>query len=67
MTMRKTIPSLLLAGASLFGLGACEGGTVTVQWPDAARTTESFPAVAGGRFVEIRQGEGAPREIALMR
>lgn len=53
--------------ALLFGLGACEGGTVTVQWPDAARTTESFPAVAGGRFVEIRQGEAAPREIARMR
>lgn len=40
-----------------FGLGAACAGEVTVRWPDAALTTETFTLPAGHRF-EITQGEG---------
>ncbi len=41
-----------------FGLGTACAGTLRVTWPDAARTVEEFPVVAGHRFV-LTQGGGA--------
>lgn len=40
-----------------FGLGAACAGEVTVRWPDADLSTETFTLPAGHRF-EITQGEG---------
>lgn len=45
-----------------FGLGAACEATVTVRWPDAALTTETFRLPAGHRF-HLKQGE-APRLVA---
>ncbi len=39
-----------------FGLGTAHEGDVTIRWPDAALTVQSFHVVAGHRFL-VRQGE----------
>jgi enediyne biosynthesis protein E4 len=44
-----------------FGLGAACDAEVTVRWPDAALTTETFKLVAGYRF-SIEQG-GKPKVV----
>ena len=41
-----------------FALGDCsEASSVEVTWPDSARTTSLFEAVAPGRLIELRQGD----------
>jgi hypothetical protein len=46
----------------LFGLGkAAKADRVTVLWPDAGRTEQSFDAVPADRFATIVQGEAKPR------
>jgi hypothetical protein len=50
----------------LFGLGACaEIESITVRWPDAAGTTETWTAVNVGRFIELRRGDAAVHDVAL--
>jgi hypothetical protein len=42
------------------GLDGCDGADeVTVRWPDAAGTTQTFRNVPGNRFIELRQGDAA--------
>jgi hypothetical protein len=41
-----------------FGLDGCSGAEeVTVRWPDAAGTVQTFRNVPGNRFIELRQGD----------
>lgn len=41
-----------------FGLDGCSGAEeVTVRWPDAAGTVQTFKNVPGSRFIELRQGD----------
>jgi len=47
-----------------FSLGGCESAaTVEIVWPDQNRTTSVYEAVAGGRLVELRQGDEAVHEL----
>jgi hypothetical protein len=40
------------------GLGGCEGASeVTVRWPDAAGTTQTFTRLPANREVKLKQGE----------
>jgi hypothetical protein len=42
------------------GLDGCDGADeVTVRWPDAAGTVQTFTKVPGNRFIELRQGDSA--------
>ncbi|GMU62063.1 MAG: hypothetical protein AMXMBFR34_38260 [Myxococcaceae bacterium] len=42
------------------GLGGCDGAEeVSVRWPDAAGTVQTYRNVPGSRFIELRQGDGA--------
>jgi hypothetical protein len=44
-----------------FGLGGCGGADeITVRWPDAAGTTQTFERVPGNDFLRIKQGEPSP-------
>lgn len=43
------------------GLGACDGAKVTVRWPNATHDVTVLDAVQGDRFLELVQGEAAPR------
>lgn len=43
-----------------FGLGADCVGELTVEWPDAARTTETFVVGSGYRWVVTSGGEAEP-------
>lgn len=44
-----------------FGLDGCDGADeVTVRWPDAAGTTQTFRDVPGNRLLELRQGQPKP-------
>ncbi len=50
----------------LFGLGACaQIESVSVRWPDANGTTETWTAVNTGRFIELRRGDTAVHDFAL--
>lgn len=41
-----------------FGLDGCSGAEeVTVRWPDAAGTVQTFKNLPGNRFIELRQGD----------
>jgi hypothetical protein len=43
------------------GLGGCTGADeVTVRWPDARGTTQTFARVPANRFVRLKQGEPLP-------
>lgn len=43
----------------VFGLGsACEIDAISVRWPDAADTTETFTDVRANYAIELTQGEG---------
>jgi hypothetical protein len=47
-----------------FGLGAtCAIDLVEVQWPDAARSVETFTDVVANYRIEVRQGEGFVRYL----
>ena len=48
-----------------FGVGACASARVTVRWPDAAGTTESWDVVEAGGLVELRQGDREAHRVAL--
>ncbi len=44
-----------------FGLNGCEGASeVTVRWPDAQGTTQTFQGVPGNLFMRLKQGEPTP-------
>ncbi|HEV8320742.1 MAG TPA: CRTAC1 family protein [Myxococcota bacterium] len=48
-----------------FGLGAaCRADRVTVIWPDAAGTTETFTDVLANYYVDVVQGRGWVRYLA---
>jgi hypothetical protein len=48
----------------LFGLGsACRAESVTITWPDAAHTAETFADVRANYYVEIDQGAGRVRYV----
>jgi len=54
------------AGVLLFGVGDCaRAEEITVRWPDAAGTTQTFRDVPTGAFVELRQGEAQPRSVVF--
>jgi hypothetical protein len=54
------------AGVLMFGVGDCARvEEITVRWPDAAGTTQTFRDVSTGAFIELRQGEKAARPLAL--
>ena len=43
------------------GLGGCEGADeITVRWPDAQGTTQTFAHVPGNLFLRLKQGEASP-------
>jgi hypothetical protein len=43
------------------GLGGCEGATrITVRWPDAQGTTQTFERVPANRRLVLKQGEALP-------
>lgn len=58
MTMRKTIPSLLLAGASLFGLGACH----VIYKPDVQQGN----LLIGKNVGELKPGLTKQQVVALL-
>lgn len=44
-----------------FGLGGCAGADeVTVRWPDAQGTTQTFVRVPANAFLRLKQGEETP-------
>lgn len=46
------------------GLGGCDGADeVTVRWPDAQGTTQTFTRVPAGHFVVLKQGVATPFDI----
>ncbi len=46
------------------GLGGCEGADeITVRWPDAAATTQSFTRVPGNQFIRLKQGAPEPFQV----
>ena len=51
-----------------FGLGACAGAAnVSVRWPDAQGSTQTFDAVAADQLVELRQGDAKVYPVELAR
>ncbi len=43
------------------GLGACDGADeVTVRWPDARGSTQTFARVKGNQFLHLEQGAATP-------
>jgi len=49
-----------------FGLGGCSAvDSISVRWPDAAGTTETWTGVAARRLIELRQGDPVAHEVKL--
>jgi hypothetical protein len=49
-----------------FGLGTCTAvDEITVRWPDAQSTTESFKHVGTSRMIELRQGDHVVHDVQL--
>ena len=48
----------------LIGLAAATKATLTVSWPTSG-TTQTFPDLAAGRYVEITEGQDAPKDVTL--
>ena len=49
-----------------FGLGAaCDIDKVTVRWPDAAATTQTWAGVRANYRVRLRQGDAAPEYVGI--
>lgn len=47
-----------------FALGSCtRAATIEVVWPDGYRSTEVWSEIAGGRLIELRQGDPAVYDI----
>ena len=48
------------------GLGGCNGADeVTVRWPNAQSTTQTFARVPARSFVRLKQGEATPFKVRL--
>lgn len=48
------------------GLGGCDGADeITVRWPDARNTTQTFTRVPANQFVRLKQGEATPFKVRL--
>ncbi|MFT3711263.1 MAG: CRTAC1 family protein [Archangium sp.] len=49
-----------------FGLAGCDGvDRITVRWPDAQNTTETFERLPANTFVKLKQGASTPFVVPL--
>ena len=73
--MRPTSPSRIgirrsgmrvFLAAIAFGLAGCDGvERITVRWPDAQNTTETWERLPANTFVKLEQGSPTPFVVRL--
>ena len=48
------------------GLGACDrADEITVRWPNAQNSTQTFTGIEANQFVKLKQGDATPYKITL--